>query len=184
MNRLSHSAFRTQTNLAGNLLVASPMVNGHSAPEAVVLLLNHRAEGATGVMLNSRENEEVRDWCRSLTNRQDKVAVLEQVKAAAQSQVEQHQTTFTVCMAQPMPSLDEAVNQLGTGVRLLVGQHHWRAGQLEREIATGLWLVLPAAPAFIFGDYENLWRTCVQWAGEQVIASAPGVQPHPLACWN
>ena len=187
MNRLpplSSQSNQSQSFLPGNLLVASPKFGSHPLTSGVILVLEHSPQGAKGVVLNSLENEEVKRWCRRLATQTDKQAVMAQIRAAAESQKETHGTPFTVCMEQPGRSLEDAIEHLGASVRLLVGNVSWKGGQLDREITNGVWMFLPGFSQFLFGDFENLWETCVKCIGESVLLTAPGVQPHGDATWN
>lgn len=182
MNRLPTSAVKSP--LPGNLLVASPKLASHPLAGAVVLILEHGPEGAKGVVLNSQANEEVRQWCRSLATQEDKGAVIKQLQAAAKTQEETHGTPFTICMEQPGRSMEEMVDQLGTGVRIFVGNVVWEAALLEQELTSGVWMCLPGFPQLLFGEHENLWATCVKCVGEAVVLSAPGVKPVGDVTWN
>ena len=184
MNRLKNRSESKPSSLRGKLLIASPKFSGHPLVRGVILVLEHSEKGTKGILLNSLENEAVKQWCRSLAAKPDKRAVIEEVQAAAKSQQEQYGTPFTVCMEKPGHSLAEVIDQLGSGVRLFVGHVDWAGGKIEAEIAKGLWMCLPAFPKLLFGDHENLWATCVKCIGESVMLTASGVKPAGDAMWN
>jgi putative transcriptional regulator len=61
-------------------------------------------------------------------------------------------------------------------VRLFSGYAGWMAGQLEAELATGSWLVVPSLPDDPFtDDPAGLWRRVLRRQGGHVAiyASAP-----------
>lgn len=169
--------------LPGNLLVASPVLNGHALGRSVILVLEHSTEGAQGVVLNSEANEAMKSWCRQMAEQPDKHAVFEQLQEVASSAAELAEKgsalPLTVCMARPATSVEEMVDQLGRSVRIFIGRVVWDAGQLEAETLAGAWMVTPAHPELVFGDHENLWQTCVRRVGEHVIQQAPGVGAFP-----
>jgi putative transcriptional regulator len=162
--------------LPGHLLVAAPQLGGQPLARSVVLILEHSAAGAQGVVLNSEANEAMKSWCRRMAQQPDKRAVFEQLQEVASSAAELAKEgaslPFTVCMAKPAESVEEMVDQLGRDVRIFIGRVVWNAGQLEAETLGGTWMITPATPELVFGDYENLWQTCVRRVGEGVIRSA------------
>lgn len=173
-----------KSGLPGNLLVATPRGGSEGMAGAVVLILEHSAEGAEGVVLNSQANEAMKSWCRQMAGQPDKHAVFEQLQQVASTAAELAEEgtslPLTVCMAQPTTSIEEIVDQLGRGVRIFVGRVVWQAGELENQTVSGAWMVTPALPELVFGDHENLWRTCVRRIGENVLLSAAGVNElHP-----
>jgi putative transcriptional regulator len=153
--------------------------------QSVILILEHSAEGAEGVVLNSQANEAMKSWCRQMARQPDKQAVFEQLQEVASSAADLAAAgtslPLTVCMARPADTVEEMVDQLGRGVRIFIGRVTWQAGELENETLDGHWMITPAAPELVFGDYDNLWRTCVRRVGEAVIRSAPGVGEFPLS---
>lgn len=166
--------------LPGNLLVASPLGGNDRMAGAVILVLEHSADGAEGVVLNSQANEAMKSWCRHMSEQPDKQAVFEQLQevasSAAQLAEEGAALPLTVCMSKPAESMEDMVGELGRGVRIFVGRIVWQAGELEKQTRSGNWMVTPAAPELVFGDHDNLWQTCVRRIGESVLLSAPGVQ--------
>jgi putative transcriptional regulator len=169
--------------LPGNLLIAAPFGGNERMAGAVILVLEHSANGAEGVVLNSQANEAMRSWCRHMSEQPDKQAVFEQLQevasSAAQLAEEGSALPLTVCMSKPAESMEDMVGELGRGVRIFVGRIVWKAGELEKQTADGNWMVTPAAPELVFGDHENLWQTCVRRVGESVLRSAPGVHDLP-----
>lgn len=174
---------RAKSPLPGNLLVAAPHLCGKPTSQSVILILEHSADGAEGVVLNSQANEAMKSWCRQMAQQPDKQAVFEQLQEVASSAAEMAAAgtslPLTVCMARPADSVEEMVGQLGRGVRIFIGRVTWQPGELESETLEGQWMITPAVPELVFGDYENLWRTCVRRVGETVIRSAAGVRELP-----
>ena len=54
------------------------------------------------------------------------------------------------------------------GLRIFVGYSGWGPGQLQREIARGDWLILPANAETVFGkNPKGMWRELIERAGVQ-----------------
>jgi putative transcriptional regulator len=189
MRELNLPSNDPKSMLPGNLLVASPSVSTQPFARSVILVLEHSPDGAQGVVLNSEANEAMKSWCREMAQQPDKQAVFEQLQEVASSAAELAKEgtslPFTVCMAKPAETVEEMVDELGHGVRIFVGRVVWEAGQLETEALSGTWMITPASPELVFGDYENLWQTCVRRVGEEVISSASGMRGTPKDVrWN
>lgn len=169
--------------LPGNLLVAAPHYDHNSMVRSVILILEHTAEGTTGVVLNSRANEAMKSWCREIATQADKQAVFAQLQDVASSATQSAENgtslPLTVCMQRPAESVEQMVDELGRGVRIFVGRVTWQAGELERQTLDGDWMITPALPELVFGDHENLWQACVRRVGESVLRAAPGVWELP-----
>jgi putative AlgH/UPF0301 family transcriptional regulator len=150
---------------------------------AVILILEHSAEGAEGVVLNSQANEAMKSWCREMSQQPDKQAVFDHLQevasSAAQLAQEGSSLPLTVCMAKPASTVEDMVDELGRGVRIFVGRIVWAAGELEKQTLAGNWMITPASSELVFGDHENLWRSCLRRVGESVVRTAPGVAAWP-----
>jgi len=146
---------------------------------AVILILEHSAEGAEGVVLNSQANEAMKSWCREMSQQPDKQAVFEHLQEVASSAAhlaeEGSSLPLTVCMAKPASTVEDMVDELGRGVRIFVGRIVWAAGEIEKQTLAGNWMITPASPELVFGDHENLWKTCIRRIGESVLRTAPGI---------
>ena len=62
--------------------------------------------------------------------------------------------------------------------RVFLGYAGWGAGQLEREIAEGSWLVVPVSPELVFEErHERLWEQAVRSLGIEpaTLISSHGV---------
>jgi putative AlgH/UPF0301 family transcriptional regulator len=161
---------------------------GHPLARGVVLVLEHNEHRAVGVVLNSEANAAMQQWCRSAAQEPEKQALLKQLQSGSLSQftagVEGAEPSavevpFTVCMASPVSSMEEAAQRLGDSVRVFVGRVEWEAGRLEAEISAGAWMFAPPLQELLFGESESLWTTAVQRIGENVLSSAPGVEKLP-----
>lgn len=156
----------------GKLLVAEPMLGDPNLERAVVLMIEHNAEGALGVVLNRPTELEVSavlgDWADVAADpavvfvggpvEQQGVLALARRRRSAE-----------------LPGWSPVVGDVGTidlhrdpeevvdglvSVRFFAGYAGWGPGQLEGELAEGAWLVVDAHPDDVFlPDPEDAWRT-------------------------
>lgn len=170
--------------LTGRLLVATPVLGDPNFDRTVVLVLEHGAEGAVGLVLNRPSGTDVAEplpeW--------DPVAAAPSVifvgGPVAQSAV--------IGLARgPLgdegPGWRPLVGRVGIvdlapgpydlampieALRLFAGYAGWGPGQLEGEIEAGAWWVVEAEPADALGpDPERLWTEVLRR------------QPPPLALY-
>lgn len=174
-----------ETSLQGRLLVAAPVLTDGNFARAVVLVLEHTAEGGLGLVLNQPMALPVAD------------AVAGWEPLAATPRV-----VFTggpispsaaICLAAPVAGSSSAGStpagsspaEAGRGwrpllphlgvldlteepttafgvverIRVFAGYAGWGAGQLEAEIAAQAWFVVDSRPQDVFSEQpERLWR--------------------------
>jgi putative transcriptional regulator len=178
-------------DLAGRLLVATPMLGDPNFRRTVVLVVEHEAEqGTLGVVLNRPTKVPVgqvlEPWTELAT---DPPLVFSGGPVAPNS---------ALALAL-VPGTDEpigwhplegapAVARLGlvdldappgllapaiTSLRVYAGYAGWSAGQLDSEIAEGAWYVLPAEPADAFcADPAGLWPAVLRRQGDELALVA------------
>ncbi len=155
-------------SLAGKLLVALPVLRDGIFDRTVVLLLNHDAEGAVGVVLNRPTTTHLGDPLPSWEPLAAEPAVVF-VGGPVQPELaiaigRQGDVIDTVDL-----DSDPALAQVGS-VRVFAGYAGWSPGQLEDELAQQAWVVVDARPDDAFRpDADDLWHT--------VLAR----QPRPLS---
>jgi len=165
----------------GSLLVASPLLGDPNFIRTVIYVLDHRAEGTIGVVLNRPSEVTLLDvlpqwWERACHPRTLFVG----------GPVD---TNTALCLAEVIPGarpdhwtpvsgqvgltdldtdpdvLDGDLSQL----RIFAGYSGWGAGQLAGELAEGAWLVVAGHPSDVFTDPEvNLWRRVLRRQGGKV----------------
>lgn len=176
-----------ERSLKGRLLVATPPL-GDPFDRSVVLVLEHTAEGALGVVLNRPTDLVVTaafpDWSTFAAP----PAVIFRGGPVAPSAL--------ICLAEVWADLDAdawspLLGRIGTldltrdpnevypqveHLRVFAGYSGWEAGQLESEIDAGAWYVLDAAPEDpLSTDPDELWRTVLRRQGGRfaIIANHP-----------
>ncbi|KJK58126.1 YqgE/AlgH family protein [Saccharothrix sp. ST-888] len=162
----------------GRLLVATPLLTDPNFARSVVLLLDHDAQGALGVVLNRPtpiEVGSVLDGWADLAGRPSVVfqggpVALDSALAVAvvpgePGQAEPlgwrrvHGAIGLVDLEAPPEIL---AGELG-GLRVFAGYSGWSPGQLENEVAEGAWHLVEAEPGDIFcPDPDRLWRSVLR----------------------
>jgi putative transcriptional regulator len=160
-------------SLAGSFLVARPVLRDPSFKQTVVLLLQHGDEGAFGLVVNRRAKVKGApfpvfsggpcpsqgffmvhghpDWAEP-----DTMPIAPGIYVGNED-VFQHIED---------PSADAELR-----CRIFNGYAGWAAGQLEGELATGAWAVVPASGELLFDTpVEDLW-----------VAVLPPAIPQPSA---
>ena len=177
----------------GALLVAGPSLEDPNFHRSVVLLLAYGpAEGALGVILNRPNDVPVGEllppWAGLAAApasvfvggpvARDNVICLARLRANAIggfdgcSPVPGIGGLATLDLNRSPSDMEEGVD----GVRLFSGYAGWSVGQLEGEIDSGGWLILPGQLGDAFtADPSGLWRSVLLRSGGRVAiyANAP-----------
>jgi putative transcriptional regulator len=173
--------------LAGRLLVATPLLGDPNFRRTVVLIVDHEEDdGTLGVVLNRPTEipvgQVLAPWTELVTNPD---VVFKGGPVSPNS-------ALAIAM---VPGTDEpvgwralegapAVSRLGLvdldappdllaaavkGFRIYAGYAGWGPGQLQDEIDEGAWYVLPAEPADVFvDDPGQLWRAVLRRQGGEM----------------
>lgn len=164
----------------GIFLVAAPVLRDPNFRQTVVLLCEHGAEGALGVVLN-------RPTAMSISEALPQMPVLEGQQhllysggpvqpnhvlilyRVTQEPTGSHHVFDGVYLGGDMSALERVlVTPSGSETfRAFMGYSGWGPGQLENEMKTGAWITLPADPAVIFAtNPADVWGNIVQSLGE------------------
>jgi putative transcriptional regulator len=156
------------TSFAGSFLIARPVLKDPSFKETVVLLIQHTAEGAFGLVVNRPAKKKElpfpifkggpcpsqglfmlhghADWAAA-SDVADKVEVASGIYLGDAASVERVQET------PHNPKLR---------YRMFNGYAGWGPGQLESELATGAWAVAPASGQALFETpIAEMWISLV-----------------------
>ncbi len=172
-------------SLRGRLLVASPALVDPNFARTVVLITEHNAEGAMGVVLNRPSQVEVGDVAPELTD----IAIGEPVFVGGpvQPQALVVLAEFSDVSAAAWVVVDDVgfvaaeteysdLSDLVHRGRVYAGYSGWGSGQLEAELEEEAWIVEPPHPAELFADDpEALWQDVLARKGGQfaLIARMP-----------
>lgn len=155
----------------GRLLVATPALRASTFERAVVLLLDHDADGSLGVVLNQPLEVPVGQvlpaWGGSVsapdvlfgggpvsTDSALAVGVLAEQVPEPLGWRAMYDRVGLVDLDAPHEVLDGAV----VGLRVFAGYAGWSPGQLEGEVEEGSWLVVDAGPQDLLdASPQDLW---------------------------
>jgi putative transcriptional regulator len=166
-------------NLKGQLLLDGGKLQGSFFHRTVVLVCEHNAEGALGLVLNRNSGNKVGEMIVADLPEELKEQALflgGPVQPAALSFL--HSDNF-IPDANVITNLSinhslEALVDLGESfsstqkVKIFAGYSGWSPGQLEEEMKRGAWLVHPASVDLVFKtEPKNLWQTILDKKGWQ-----------------
>ncbi|MBT8203423.1 MAG: YqgE/AlgH family protein [Acidimicrobiia bacterium] len=151
--------------LAGRLLVAGANLLDPNFYRTVVLILEHDAGGAVGVVLNrpstSGPGDELPDWVPLLAE-PSVVFVGGPVEPQAAVGLAEG-TDGPVLPGVGIVDLSAPPGELRGPVRVYAGYAGWAPGQLELELAADGWIVADALPDDVFAaEPDRLWSTVLR----------------------
>jgi len=182
-------------SLQGKLLVASPYLPDGNFAETVILMIYHNEEGAMGLVLNRPSDCSVREvWKMALEEEDcdcDQVIDLGgpcQGPLMAVHNLRKHseQTIARgIYFSTEKGNIREIVSRTDRPFRIFSGYSGWAAGQLEREMDEGSWLVAPATKQAVFSDNDELWREVADLVGREILTNSLGIRHAPEdPSWN
>ncbi|MGZ4975240.1 MAG: YqgE/AlgH family protein [Limisphaerales bacterium] len=172
-------------SLRGQLLLDGGKLHGSFFHRSVVLICQHDAEGAFGLILNrSTENKVGEALVADLPEKlkDETLFIGGPVQPTALSYLH---SDLLLPDANVMDNLRlghslDALMDIGESyspsqkLRLFAGYAGWTAGQLDNEMARKDWLVHPASVDLVFNPQpEILWQTIVKQKGLVLLAQAP-----------
>ncbi len=168
-----------QLPLAGHLLVATNRNAGTGFTESVCLVLHHGSEGSMGLMLNRALDFDIENLWKVLNASKSQASQTVRFGGPMsgpilalhnQEQLAEVSPATGVYIAAHLDKLQKLIASQQGEVRLVIGQVIWKGGQLEHELAEGMWLPVPATPALVFAPEEDMWRQGMIQAGNCFIA--------------
>ena len=174
-------------SLKGQLLLDSGALNGSFFHRTVVLICQHDAEGAFGLVLNKSG-----DGCVGEMLVADLPESIKELPVSLGGPVQQETMSFlhsdtVLLQANVMPNLSlghslDVLVELGESfppsqrVRVFAGYAGWGPGQLDDEMKRKAWLTHPASVELVFvAEPSDLWRRILREKGGrfQLLAEAP-----------
>jgi putative transcriptional regulator len=178
------------TTTQGKLLLASPRLADPNFSRTVVLMIQHNAEGALGLILNRPLEITVRQACeQSLGDDCEVDELLHQggpcegpLMVVHGNELEKDADVIPgVFFTTERAKIEALLKQQIALARYFVGYAGWSAGQLEAEMEIESWIVADAAPDFIFQGQPDLWtklmrgRILQRWVDPSRIPDDPSV---------
>jgi putative transcriptional regulator len=175
---MSEDDFNEFNSLQGLFLLASNHLRDPNFFRTVVLMLEHSAEGAMGLVINRPSAVTIRK-ALSISGpmnsgdapvfvggpvEPNSLFILHNCTAMSGTDRE---TAPGIFLASSEHSFDAVVKPAESEIvpkfRLFSGYAGWGAGQLESEVARGDWLLLPADEALILEDDPyGIWEVCLR----------------------
>ena len=168
-------AAERESFLTGQLLVATPEMKDPRFAESVIYMVKHDAEGAMGLIINKPLAKGLIDDLLKSSGGEAKGSqkniVIHYGGPVGQRQgfllhTDDHTIDSTtkvsngIAMTADVKMLDALAGGKGPRQSLfMLGYAGWAPGQLEMELKTNSWFVLPGDKALIFGaDADKKWR--------------------------
>lgn len=179
-------------SLRGQFLVASPHLPDPSFARTVILMVEHHAGGALGLVLNRPAGARVGDLlkddhgcsgdstfddCRLLLGGpcDGQIMCLHGCANFSEGEV-----LSGVHLATQSDHLLNIVHQDNASFRIFWGYAGWGEGQLESEMDLGGWLTTPATAELVFEeDVDSLWQLAVTRSGQQILREALNIRNFP-----
>lgn len=168
--------------LAGQLLVATPVIDAGGFKKSVIFVFAHTAEGAMGLIVNQPiERVNYASLLEGMDLPAD--AATKEIPVYSGGPVERargfvihsadYVRDFTLARSNELAvTASSAILTdivAGKGPKnsaLIVGYAGWAAGQLEAEIETNSWITVPATAELVFGTENDLkWATASKSLG-------------------
>jgi putative transcriptional regulator len=165
----------------GTLLVAAPGLLDPHFRRTVIYMIEHRARGSLGVVLNRPSEVTVRDVLPSwapLSSQPPAVFVGGPVEsetalclAAVRTGEDPAAVEGLVTVRGPVALVDldadpAAIAPRLRGLRVFAGYSGWDGGQLAGEIERGDWIVVPAIPDDVLARHDTrLWQHVLRRQG-------------------
>lgn len=174
----------------GRLLLATPPLDDPNFDRTVIYMLEHRDDGALGVVINRPSDEALAEPLDRWNDLQsdpagvflggpvetDALIALAYARGPVTEASEELSPVSGRVVSADLTTDPAIVAGMVESVRIFRGYAGWGPGQLESEIETGSWLVLDAEPTDVFDDDpDELWRTVLRRQGGRLawLAGAP-----------
>jgi putative transcriptional regulator len=157
-------------SLAGRLLVATPLLTDPNFTRTVVVVIQHDADGALGVVLNRPSQEPVADHLPGLGDRVAEPSVVF-VGGPVEPEVgigfERSDSSDRPLPVPGVGMLDlVAPEAYGPECRVFSGYAGWAPHQLEAELGEDAWLVVPGIADDVFcPEPDRLWSQVLRRQG-------------------
>jgi putative transcriptional regulator len=166
-------------SLKGRLLIATPSLLDPNFRRTVVLLLEHTADGAIGVVLNRPSDTEAREAVpdlRAVLLDDEPIFLGGPVQPDTVIALADHTDPLDadddpICGSIASLEFDDDPDRLQASVsraRVFAGYAGWDSGQLEGEIEEQAWFTEEALPGDVFcSDPVHLWSHVLERMGSQ-----------------
>jgi len=180
------------SSLKGKLLVASPQMRDPNFARTVVLIVEHEAGGALGLVLNRASGVLLRDVWSEVTDQpcesDERLRIGGPVQGPLMAlhvrmNLADKEVISGVYFSSEKDHLLDLVRDNEGPLRVFTGYAGWGDGQLDREVATGDWLVTAASDEAVFNDDDEPWPRAVKRIGNQRLVDSLGIKHVPQEPW-
>ena len=174
--------------LEGQLLVASPQLADPNFARALVLLIEHNAEGALGMVLNRPLAKTIQELWREVGSAPCHSRQPVYLGGPVPGPLMALHTEPKLAETEPAPGvffaakkqhLDALVLSEEPAYKVFLQHAGWGAGQLESELGQGAWRTTPATAEYVFSTDEMLWETVFRQLGQTLLKSMLHVKDLP-----
>lgn len=180
-------------SLSGKLLVASPDLTDPNFARTVILVVEHGAGGALGLVLNRAGPTRLEAvWDETADGPcpagipamaggplEGPLMVVHGPAADAQREI-----VADVSFSMGADRLVALVAEGCLPVRVFVGYAGWGGDQLEDELRAGAWTVATATADFVFADPDTLWDRVTRHVADTRLAAALRIRHVPAEPWH
>ena len=163
----------------GTFLIATPHLRDPNFRQTVVLICEHGSGGSLGLVINRRTDQHIMEVLPQATGLHEKVGLvyvggpvqkdnLLVLHRMGREVPDARQIFDGVCLGGDLAALEEASaeGQEEDLIRVYMGYAGWAPGQLQFELSTGSWIVLPADLKMVFArDPLHVWPTILRSLG-------------------
>lgn len=181
--------------LNGQLLIASPHMLDSFFTKTIVLILAHSEEGSAGLVINRPTEATVTDLSQSIFKGSfawDKSISLggpvsgPLVMLHSEIQFADHEVVAGVYSTVEDVKVRRALKNRVEPSIVAINYSGWGPGQLERELESDSWEILPATADLVFLDpVHDLWKKALQQVQSQKLLSLVNLREVPEnPSWN
>jgi len=184
-----------RVSLAGCLLAAHPSVGEPLFAKAVCLVVEHTQDSTVGIMLNRPLAIDPNPFWSSLFQgapQPQPTAVQGHFNFGGphngpilaihnDSQLAEGGNSQGVYLSAQVETLQKLAVLGPEHLRWFIGNATWPKTELEQQVIAGMWYVVPAMPQIVFAEEAKMWPEAIQWVGQSVLASFPGVNHFPTS---
>jgi putative transcriptional regulator len=176
-------------SLKGHLLIATPQLGTPLFARSVILMLDHGAQGAMGVILNQPTNTSVTALAGKIFEADfawDKTIYLggpvpgSLIVLHGQGELGGEEVIPGVFASIEGSSVQDVIHERPEPSLVIANYSGWGPGQLEGEFNWDSWITLPATETRVFWPGErDLWRTLVGEVNARKLSEFLGLRTVP-----
>jgi putative transcriptional regulator len=170
-------------------LIASPHLPDPNFYRSVVLMVEHLADGALGLIVNRVSGTRLEAIWQQISETEcqsnQSVYVGGPVEGPLMAlhtdpDLEGLEVLPEIYFSSERQVIETLVAQQAHRYRIFSGYAGWGPGQLEGELKLGGWLTAPAHADHIFGSHDELWQRVTHGIGDQITRETLNIRHVPI----